>query len=361
MKTIAIHASKTYDIHIDRGLLGHTGQTVSAVLKPCKLCIITDSTVAKLYGSQVSKSLSEAGFDIHQFVFEPGEGSKTLATIEAILEYLAEKEFTRSDALAALGGGIPGDVAGFAAASFLRGIPFIQIPTTFLAAVDSSVGGKTGVNLKAGKNLAGAFWQPSLVLCDCQAFSTLSHDTFLDGVAEAIKYGVIFDRSLFDLLAANSSNLFTAAHTDDPHSILADIVAQCVSSKRDIVMADERDTGVRQLLNFGHTIGHAIETCSSYKITHGHAVAIGMKIVSKASSVLGFCSSDCAQQLEKLLIAFGFSLDCPFSAEDLTHIALRDKKRTGDTITLVVPETIGHCNLMPLPVNQLVDFIQAGL
>lgn len=363
MEKIKVSASRKYDIIIGRDLLKDTGKYVSEVIDPCKVCIITDDVVYGLYADAVHHSLTDAGFEVFHFIFEKGERFKNLNTVNCILELMAENDFTRSDAIIALGGGITGDIAGFAASVFLRGVQFVQIPTTFLAAVDSSVGGKTGVNLQSGKNLAGAFWQPSLVLCDCNTFSTLSYEIFLDGVAEAIKYGAILDRALFDLLMMHGHKLFNQPddHADNDSDTLIQIVKQCVSIKRDIVMEDERDTGIRQLLNFGHTIGHAIEKCSNYSISHGHAVALGMFIISKASFKLGLNQDDCSFEIEKILKKFNFPVTCTFTAEELTHVALKDKKRAGETITLVLPEYIGHCYLKKIAISDLKTFISSGL
>lgn len=363
MEKIQVRASRKYDIVIGRDLLKDAGEYVSQIITPCKVCVITDDVVHNLYEDTVHHSLTDAGFQVFHFIFEKGERSKNLTTISRILELMAQNDFTRSDAIIALGGGITGDIAGFAASVFLRGVQFVQIPTTFLAAVDSSVGGKTGVNLQSGKNLAGAFWQPSLVLCDCDTFASLPYDIFLDGVAEAIKYGAILDRALFDLLMLHGDRLFNQPtnSADYDSDTLIQIVKQCVGIKRDIVMKDERDTGIRQLLNFGHTIGHAIEKCSNYSISHGHAVALGMIIVSKASFKLGLNQKDCSFEIENILKKFRFPVACPFTAEELTHIALKDKKRTGETITLVLPEYIGHCYLKKIDISNLKTFISAGL
>ncbi len=355
MDKITICASKTYDILTEPGLLAESGNLIRSALgeKARKLCIVTDDLVAPLYEAVLARSLEAAGYEVICFVFPHGEKSKSLETTGQLLEFLAENQLTRSDALVALGGGITGDLTGFAAASYLRGISFVQIPTTLLAAVDSSVGGKTGVNLKAGKNLAGAFWQPSLVIFDPDTMKTLSRDLLLDGAAEAIKAGAIADRQLL-------SSIKDSSRLTDP-DLLISLSSRAIRIKQEVVEADERDTGVRQLLNFGHTIGHAIEKCSSYSIRHGHAVAIGMVLATRASLRMGWSKEDCCKPLTALLEKLGFSLECPYSAALLTEAALQDKKRMGETITLVIPETLGHCVLKKLPVSQLETFIKAGL
>lgn len=339
-----------YDVVVDTGLLGRIGILVSSYLPKCHAAMITDATVDRFYADPVMSSLGEAGFDPCKFIFQPGENQKTLATVGEILEFLAQHQLTRSDLILALGGGICGDMAGFAAAIYLRGIRFIQIPTTLLAAVDSSVGGKTGVNLTVGKNLAGAFWQPSLVLCDPQVFTTLSPELLADGMAESIKHGVLADRELFTVLADS-----------DPKENWEEIIARNVRIKSGFVAEDTFDKGVRQLLNFGHTIGHAIEKCSNYAISHGHAVAMGMVITARSAEKMGLCVEPVSDQLSAVLEKYGLPSDCPFSANELTRIAMQDKKRSGGRINLVIPERIGKCILYPVGIEQLPEFIKSGL
>lgn len=358
MIKITVTASRTYQVLMAQGLLAQAGKYIYETMKPrkkgpAKLCIVTDDIVHDLYCRQVQDSLQAQGYETSVFTFPHGERSKTLKTLSDLLEFLAEQQLTRSDLLVALGGGITGDLTGFAAASYLRGIEFIQIPTTLLAAVDSSVGGKTGVNLKAGKNLAGAFWQPSLVLFDPNTLQTLSPDLLRDGLAETIKAGAIADADLFQTIRQ--------CETINAPETLTTLAARAVEIKRTIVEEDERDTGARQLLNFGHTIGHAIEKCSGFEISHGHAVALGMDIVSKAAFTLGWSREDCFTPIRKALQQFHFPLDCPYSAAQLTEAARKDKKRLGDTITLVIPQTLGACMLKQIPIEELEHFITIGL
>ena len=241
MKTVEVDAAVRYNVVIDKGILPKSGDMIKEVTSAERVAVITDDTVDKLYSDVVMKSLSDAGFETFKFVFPHGEKSKNISTFSSILEFLAEIGLTRTDALVALGGGVVGDVAGFAAASYLRGIDFIQIPTTLLACVDSSVGGKTAIDLKAGKNLAGAFYQPKLVIADFETLSTLTDGIFADGMAEVIKYGVIFDKAFFEFLRDNEAK-----------DNLEYVITRCVELKRDIVNADEKEKGVRALLNFGH-------------------------------------------------------------------------------------------------------------
>ena len=246
--------------------------------------------------------------------------------------------------IVALGGGVVGDLAGFAAASYLRGIRFIQVPTTLLAAVDSSVGGKTAIDLPAGKNLAGAFCQPSLVLCDTDTLNSLPLDIFRDGCAEVIKYGVLYDPKLFAHLEEKGLSFDREA-----------VITRCVELKRDVVMEDEFDTGARMKLNLGHTVGHGVEAKSHFAISHGKAVAIGMAIVSRASA----CAD--TPRIVALLEQFGLPTRTDYSADDLFSYTLSDKKRSGGTVNLIIPRAIGDCAIVPTKVESLKSFIQAGL
>lgn len=353
MKQITLKTIQNYNtchIVIGSNLFTNAGRYLSSVLPQGKLCLITDDTVDRLYADAVSSGLQKSGYAVHKFVFPHGEGSKTMQTYGDILNFLASQGFTRSDSIAALGGGVVGDISGFAAASYLRGISFVQLPTTLLAAVDSSVGGKTGVNLSAGKNLAGCFWQPSLVLCDCHSLESLPREILLDGAAEAIKYGILADPALFTLLKK-----------DQRLTQMQEIIARCIQIKCDFVEQDERDSGRRQMLNLGHTLGHAIETCSGYTVSHGHAVAAGILAAAKACRFRGLCSQNFIDLLEDIFRSYGFPLSYPYTAEELMNAALHDKKKKGDTITLVLPLAIGNCKLEKIPVKDLKAFIQQGL
>ena len=345
MKTINVTASKNYDVLIGTDLLNTLGQQLLRVLnKPCKVAIISDSNVWPLHGSMAEAALCDAGFSVINFVFPAGESSKNADTYLQILNFLAENHITRTDAVLALGGGVTGDITGFAAATYLRGIRYIQVPTTLLAMVDSSVGGKTAIDLPAGKNLVGAFYQPNLVLCDLNTLNTLPESVFCDGCAEVIKYGVLYDRKLFDHLSAKG--LFFDRET---------VIARCVELKRNVVAEDEFDTGARQQLNLGHTIGHGIEAQSNFTITHGQAVAIGMAIVSKAGC------KPIYDELCSVLTAFKLPTHTVFSANQLYTSALSDKKRAGGIVNLIIPREIGHCEIVPTPVDELESFIKEGL
>ncbi len=350
IKTVRIGAGKGYDVFIGKNLLGSCGDIIGEAVKPCRSAIITDSTVEKLFLETVAESLRNTGFTVSSFSFPAGEQSKTIETLSNILEFLAENHLTRTDCVIALGGGVVGDIAGFAAGCYLRGIRYVQIPTTFLAAVDSSVGGKTGVDLKAGKNLAGMFIQPEAVVCDSDCIARLPDEVFADGAAEAIKTGILSGEKLFSLF-----------ENGDVKSSLTEVIETCVAFKGRVVEVDEFETGLRKTLNLGHTVGHAIEKCSNYNISHGHAVAIGMAVIARAADKLGLSNAPIATRIEKALIKNGLSIGTDFSAEELTAAALSDKKRAGDEITLVIPGGIGNCSLKKFPVAELNSVIKTGL
>lgn len=340
-----ILTGKPYSVFIGEHLLSQAGTIFTEALPNLagkSIVIVSDSNVMPLYSQTVIDSFKDTGCKIHTYEIPAGEPSKNWQLLGELLEHLASLEITRSDYLVALGGGVVGDLTGFAAAVYLRGISFLQIPTSLLAAVDSSVGGKTAVDLQAGKNLAGAFWQPKAVLCDTDVFQTLSPEIFLDGVAESIKYGILRDRALFD-------NILNGGFQTN----CTDIVARCVAMKGEIVSEDEFDHGTRELLNLGHTFGHAIEACSNFGITHGHAVAIGTHIAGQFAARLGLCSKECSEELTSALETLGFDLTCPYNAEILYSVMLRDKKRRGNTIDVILPYAIGDCRIHKITVDEL--------
>ena len=341
MTEISIPASRNYTVTIGNGLRKHIGDYVSGARY---VCIVSDRHVWELYGEAVEKSCKAAGHKVCSIVLAPGESSKNWNSLLVVLNHLAENGLTREDRIIALGGGVVGDLAGFAAATYLRGIPYIQVPTTLLAMVDSSVGGKTAIDLPAGKNLCGAFYQPEAVLCDPDALQTLSDDVFRDGCAEVIKYAVLFDPELFALLEETGVNF--------PRE---EVIARCIRHKRDVVAGDEFDRGQRMLLNLGHTIGHAIESCSDYTVTHGQAVAIGIAMVCRASK----CPD--ADRIRNLLEKFGLPTATDLPAESLWEAACKDKKRNGDAVNLIIPKAIGHCEIVPTTTKDLKTFIEEGM
>ena len=350
MKTIEVSASGSYQVKIGSSLLSTLGVQVAGICRSGTAAIVSDSNVWPLYGQIATESLEKAGFRVVSFVFFAGEESKNGQTYLELLNFLASRQVTRSDCLIALGGGVVGDLTGFAAATYLRGIAYIQVPTTLLAAVDSSVGGKTAIDLPAGKNLAGAFYQPRLVLCDTDTLTTLPEEIFRDGCAEVIKYGVLYDPQLF-------SQLMLSGPDFDRESV----IARCVELKRDVVAMDEFDNGLRQKLNLGHTVGHGIEGHSNFTVSHGRAVAMGMAIVARAAAAGGLCSRADADAIVQLLERFHLPTGTDYAAEDIYRCALSDKKRSGGKVNLIVPRAVGRCDILPTPVEELKSFIEAGL
>lgn len=350
MKTVKVKASGEYDVIIGENLLSCVGEYLKSLFSVEKAVIITDDIVDSLYSKVVEKSLNESNILAYKYVIENGEQSKNGENFLKICDFLAQNHITKSDMIIALGGGVVGDLAGFVSASFLRGIKFIQIPTTLLAAVDSSVGGKTAIDIKQGKNLVGAFYQPKLVLCDYTTLSTLKQEIFADGCAEVIKYAVIGDKDLFSHLLQHGKDFD-----------LEYVISECVKMKRDIVEKDEFDTGERQKLNLGHTLGHSIELLSNFSISHGSAVACGLAIISKSAYKKGFCSEQTYQDIISIIDKFGLPTCCEFSAEQLVAPALSDKKRAGSSLNLVIPYQIGKSELLKIDINELKSFIEAGI
>ena len=341
MKKINVNVAKPYDVLVGAGLLEESGKLIAGVdSKIQKLMIVSDSNVAPLYLAQLRTSLEAAGFEVFDFVFEAGEKSKTLNTVGDILGVLAKAAFTRTDAIVALGGGVATDMAGFAASIFLRGIKVFQIPTSLLAQVDASVGGKTGVDLPEGKNLVGAFWQPSLVIADTALLASLDDVLFTEGMAEVIKYAFIWDEDFYKMLL----NRVTKNSLE-----LEEVVARCIQIKADLVSQDEHDNGLRQLLNFGHTIGHVIEARSNFTVSHGFAVAKGMERISRGSSV-----HDALVQMLKL---YELPCDDPISADQIMAGIMNDKKKRGSNITAVVVNKIGKGELKPMPVEEFRNYL----
>lgn len=350
IQTIPVRVSPGYDVAIGPGLLADCGPRLRELLGACHTAIVTDDTVAPLYLGAVAASLQAAGFAVSPFIFPAGELSKNFETLSGILEFLAEERLTRTDCVVALGGGVCGDMAGLAAGLYLRGIRYIQLPTTLLSAVDSSVGGKTAIDLRAGKNLAGIFLQPAAVLCDTDCLTSLPADVFADGAAEAIKTGVLCDEALFSRFETGLSE------TDLP-----DVIARCVAYKAGVVERDEREQNERRLLNLGHTAGHAIEKCSGFHLPHGHAVAAGLAIITRAAEALGWVEEPIAARIAAALTRYGLPVSSEYSAAQLAAAALADKKRAGEDITLVIPRRIGDCYLKKVPVTDLEPIFRAGL
>ena len=346
MNTVLIQTSQPYAVHIGAGLIAHSGDLTAAVTAARRCALVTDSNIAPLYAQKVITSLESAGFTVHLYELPAGEEHKTLATVAQLLSFFAQAGLTRTDFAVALGGGVVGDMTGFACAVYQRGIDFIQMPTTLLAACDASVGGKTAVDLPEGKNLAGAFHQPRLVICDTDTFSTLPARVYAEGMAEVIKHALIADKDLL--------------HTLDTIPI-DDLVRRNVEIKASFVCGDEHEHGQRKLLNFGHTLGHAVERCSHYTIPHGEAVAIGMALICRAAEKLGHSPTGTTDTIRALLRRYSLPCDCPFTAEEIFHAATADKKRSGDNIDIVILQEIGRARTLHLTLNQLREFTEAAL
>ncbi len=349
MKKIEVKAGKPYTVRIGQGLLSTTGDEAKSLGLDGKMLIISDDNVAALYIETVKESLNKAGFETLSFVIPHGESSKSAENLLAILNFAAENALSRTDTFVALGGGVVGDLCGFAASIYMRGSNFIQLPTSLLAAVDSSVGGKTAIDLDAGKNLVGAFYQPKAVLCDTDCFDTLPDEEFSNGMAEVIKYGMFCDAQLLDFLSGESD-------TD-----IEDIVARCIEIKARVVEADEFDKGERMFLNFGHTVAHAVEALSGYTTPHGSAVAIGMAVITKACIENGICETQALETLLPLLEKYNLPGFCPYSVEDVYNITLKDKKNAHGMITLVLPTAKGQSILKKCDYAQLKELITLGL
>jgi len=349
MKKITVNASKSYDITIGAGILKDAGKIVRQSAGGQIAAVVTDDIVDALYGEKLTDSLAQSGYQAIKYVIPNGEASKNGEQFLSIINFLGKEKLSRTDVVIAFGGGVVGDLAGFAAASYMRGVNFVQIPTTLLAAVDSSVGGKTAINISAGKNLAGAFYQPNAVICDIALFSSLPNEIYKDGCAEVIKHGIIADRELFDLYRTPICNQYE------------DTIARNVGIKSKVVESDEFERGARKLLNFGHTVGHAVEQLSSYKISHGRAVAIGMAIETRMACAIGLCSSGCLREITDMLKLYDLPVSTTFDASEIADGCLADKKRDGGKITMVFPVKVGECILHDISVTELETLIQSGI
>lgn len=346
MKTVHVNTGRPYDIFIERGIIDSCGEYISRLTRAEKAVVVTDANVAPHYQWRVLNSLAQHNIRANTFIFQAGEESKRLETIAGIYKTLADFEITRKDIIIALGGGVCGDMAGFAAATYLRGIDFVQIPTSLLAQVDSSVGGKTGVDLPQGKNLVGAFHQPAAVLIDPDTLKTLPDKFIADGMGEVIKYGCIKDAAFFELLE------------NDKDLKVEDIIETCVSIKRDVVSRDEREAGERMLLNFGHTLGHAIEKLDGFSgITHGMAVAAGMVIMAQTGERRGMTEPGTADRIAALCEKFKLPTTFAATYEQLAKAARGDKKTSGSNINLVMLKRIGESFIKTIPLDELEEFI----
>ena len=330
------------EIHIENGLLSRAAAVIGETFSPSRIHIVSDSTVAPLYLQKLEQQFT---LPVTHTIIPAGEEHKRLSTVEGIYHDLLASGMTRKDLIVALGGGVVGDITGFAAATFLRGVSLCQIPTTLLAQVDSSVGGKTGVDMPEGKNLVGAFYQPRLVLIDPSVLTTLPEQTFADGMAEVVKYGYISNRDILDMVSA-----------PDYKQNIESIICECVKIKRDVVTIDEHDTGLRMILNFGHTIGHAAEKLGNYvDLTHGQAVAVGMVAAMRLSAFLG--NEDLTGRLIKILKHIGLPTELKYDREDIYRSLLSDKKKFGATVNFILVREPGRAEITPIDAEKLHEYV----
>ena len=350
MTIIHVQTSRPYDIVVGRELLDRAGDLAREVNQGTRALIVTDSHVFPLLAGRVLRSFEAAGYTADVFVFDAGEEHKRLSVISDIYYKLAAMALTRQDLLVALGGGVTGDMTGFAAATWLRGTDFIQIPTTLLAQVDASIGGKTGVDIEEGKNLVGSFWQPIRVIADIQSLATLPPETFADGMAEVIKTACIKDAELFAQLEAGTA-------MDKTH--MENTIARCMEIKKGIVERDENELGERKLLNFGHTMGHALEKYYDYTaLTHGRAVALGMVIISEAAERQKLTEEGTTARIMRALQCYDLPIADTATLDDYLPGVANDKKRAGDTIDLALLHTIGDSFIYRLPLSLLGAFLR---
>lgn len=340
---LKVKASDEYPVFIGKKILSRTGELISKSLSKCKICLITDDKVDALYSEQVINSLKAQGYAVVKYVFKNGEKSKNLSTYGKILNFLAENQLTRTDAIVALGGGVVGDMAGFVASTYLRGIKYVQIPTTLLAQIDSSVGGKTAIDLDGGKNLVGAFCQPIMVICDVDVLNTLPPQIFQDGMGEVAKYAIL-DKKIFNLLKDTTRSLI-------------ELIYMCIDYKRKIVEEDEFESGNRRLLNLGHTPAHGIEKLSKYRIPHGKAVVMGLDIILNSSLKNKLLSKQDYENIIKVISQHVKLEKSPYWIDDICRACLQDKKRSGDTIRLIMVYGIGDCRAVSVGINELKEYL----
>jgi len=344
METVRVElGDRSYDILIGSNILNVVGDSIKSFSLNPKIAIVSNPTVYPLYGKAVSDSLKKVGFDVLTVTIPDGEEYKDLLWLEHIYNILLKAKLDRSSLLVALGGGVIGDITGFAASTYMRGISYIQVPTTLLAQVDSSVGGKTGVNHKLGKNMIGTFWQPRLVWIDVKTLKTLPKKEFLAGIAEVIKYGVIWDEELFNFLESERSKILSLDNGSMMH-----IIKRSCEIKAEVVSKDERESGLRSVLNFGHTIGHAIETVTEYRqFLHGEAIAIGMCLEARLSSMFAFIDNDKVLRIKNLIDSYSLPSEMP-TGIDIGHILSSmelDKKAVAGELRFILPEKIGKVRI----------------
>lgn len=334
---LTVDLENPYDIVIGSKTIEKLHEYLKENYQNSRILIISDDFLYKIHGKKIEKELD--GLYFEKYILKNGEKSKSTENLIKILEFAAKNEYRRSDLIIAFGGGVVGDISALFSSLYLRGVDFIMVPTTFLSSIDSSVGGKTAVNLKAGKNLCGTFYQPKKVFIDTDFLKTLSDYYFKDGLGEAIKYGMIRDKSIFDEISNNKVN--------KSYPNLPSIIKKCLEIKKEVVKKDEKDLGIRQILNYGHTFAHAIEINSNFKISHGHAVALGMKIMVK------YFYKDFFDEFVKVLEKYGLDYDIDFDTDEIIKICKLDKKSRADKINIVIVKEIGTCEILKIDFNYL--------
>ncbi len=353
MKTIQVGLDdRAYDIVIEQNLLARVGADLKQLKIAKRYVVVADSHVAEILGGTLMDSLRDAGVDAELITFPRGEESKHLATMTDLASRLAQLRVDRKDGLVALGGGVTGDITGFLAAIYMRGLPFVQIPTTLLAQVDSSVGGKTGVDIPEGKNLVGAFYQPRRVYIDSAVLLSLPDSELLNGLAEVIKYSIIYDAEFFEYLAANRQRIL-----DRDLAILEEVIQRCCTIKAEVVAADEREADLRRILNFGHTLGHAVEAASKFTIAHGLAVGMGMVAAANIAAGKGLLPGEEAARIRELIESYGLCATIPaeLNRQQIKEYLLTDKKTVGGRPFFVLPDRIGHVIITDEVADDLID------
>ncbi len=352
-KTISVATGRPYTVQVARGIRRQIASLLPKKHQHSAVCLVSETHVAPFYLKDLQTALEAAGHRVVPFVFEAGEASKNPATLVQLLEFMCENTLTRTDLVMALGGGVTGDLAGLAAALYQRGMDFVQLPTSLLAMVDASVGGKTAVDLAGGKNQMGAFWQPIAVYCDPDFLNTLPQGVFDEGMAEVIKYAMLEGGELLRLLEED-------ALTADA-SKLTDMIALCVQQKAHVVAEDEHDKGARQFLNLGHTFGHGVEKAMEYTLPHGEGVAIGMALITAGCVATNRCDLSVLNRLLGLLHQYHLPFETALSAQAIMQGVTRDKKRAGEHITLVIPQTMGNCALYETNLDEAENLLTRGM
>lgn len=351
MKIIKVDlGSKKYDIVVQNGLIKNLGYEINNIYINKKIAVITDENVFAIHGSYVKQALEKWHYDCKFIVIEPGESSKSMETLKSVYEQLIDFNLTRSDLIIALGGGVVGDLSGFAASTYLRGVDYVQVPTTLLAQIDSSIGGKVAVNLEQGKNLIGSFYHPKKVLIDPDVLDTLTDKFIKDGLGEVIKYACIRDSAFFQMLLSINTK-------EQLFNNLEYIIYTCLNIKRELIEKDEYDKGERMLLNFGHTLGHAIEKYFKYEYSHGEGVSLGMYYITEKSEALGITEPGTAEKIKNMLINFNIDDNLPdLNMNMIKDTVLLDKKNISGNMNLILLRKIGDAFIKSVPIKDINKF-----